>query len=96
MNQRIVILTLLVIGLYLAIGLIVGIVAAYDSAADDLSVARDCKTWEACRNQNQYLVASGLVIWPVLLLSNPLLTLGLVVLIIIAFSLGRRFVPASK
>lgn len=66
--------------LYLAVGVIVGMSMAHDIAGEDLWNGTKCQTWPDCQSQNAYLIPAGMVIWPLYIVSNPLL-LAMVVLI---------------
>ncbi len=76
--------------LYLAVGVIVGMMVMYDSAGEDLGIGQLCKTWAECQSQNAYHIAAGMVIWPLYIVSNPLLLATVVVIAWLLYWLMRK------
>lgn len=97
MNQRTILIIVVAVILYLAIGLVVGIVTAQDSAGDDLAIGQACHTWQGCQSHNAFLIASGLILWPVFIFSQPLLLLGLAAIIVcVGWLMTRRHVEIRR
>ncbi len=82
---------LLGILLYVLIGLIIGFFTARESAAEDLAIKSQCSTYAECFRLNSFLIPAGMVIWPVMSLSQPVVLLTLVALFVfIVWIMNRR------
>lgn len=82
---------LFALGLYIFFGIIVGVFATVDIAREDLVIGKLCTSQHMCFANNAYIIPASAVIWPIFVLSQPLVGAILIVfLLIVAWLVNRK------
>lgn len=85
------------LGLYILFGIIVGTMATIDIANEDLAIGKLCTSQQSCFANNAYVIPASAVIWPIFVLSQPLVgALLIVFLLIVAWLVNRKKPSASS
>ena len=82
---------LLGLGLYVFFGIIVGVLATFDIAHEDFVIGQLCTSQHVCFANNAYIIPAAAVIWPIFVLSQPLVGAVLIIfLLIVAWLMNRK------